>query len=151
MSPSRSQHLLLLVQDTSASGGKGGKPMASSQGLAADRSKLFNGKQLVTSAKSAYQLCWPILLWGVLVLLMYGISYNTLTHEQDTLMYIKLTQKARVAASRVTYFALQLSLDPVSAPTAFLVGVDVCLYLNGSKRYKYPAASIGATAPGCRP
>lgn len=79
-----------------------------------DRQKLFNGKELVTSAKSAYELSWPIMVWGMLVLLLYGISYNNLSSEQDTMVYIKMTQKSRIAASRVTYYTMGAGLNEVS-------------------------------------
>jgi hypothetical protein len=79
-----------------------------------DTQKLFNGKELVTSAKSAYELSWPILVWGMLVLLLYGVSYNNLSSEQDTMVYIKMTQKSRVAASRVTYYTMGAALNQVS-------------------------------------
>jgi hypothetical protein len=83
---------------------------------AADKQRLFNGKELVTSTKSAYQLSWPIMVWGMLVLLLYGISYNNLSNETDTMVYIKMTQKSRIAASRVSYFALRANLEQVSKP-----------------------------------
>jgi hypothetical protein len=81
-----------------------------------DRQKLFNGKELVTSAKSAYELSWPIMVWGMLVLLLYGISYNNLSSEQDTMVYIKMTQKSRIAASRVTYYTMGAGLNEVGMP-----------------------------------
>lgn len=81
--------------------------------VAADRQKLFNGKELATSTKSAYQLSWPIVLWSVLVLVLYGISYDALSHQHNTMVYIKMTQKTRIAASRVTYQALRISLETV--------------------------------------
>jgi hypothetical protein len=81
---------------------------------AADKQRLFNGKELVTSTKSAYQLSWPIMVWGMLVLLLYGISYNNLSSETDTMVYIKMTQKSRIAASRASYFALRANLEQVS-------------------------------------
>jgi hypothetical protein len=92
------------------------------QDLAADRQRLFNGKELVTSTKSAYQLCWPIALWGVLVLVLYAVSYTALSAEHDTMVYIKMTHKARIAASRVTYYAMRMSLEPVrrTLPAAML-------------------------------
>lgn len=103
-----------------------------------DRNKLFNGKELVTSAKSAYELSWPILVWGMLVLLLYGISYNNLSSEQDTMVYIKMTQKSRVAASRVTYYTMGAALNQVSMPrygpealcTAHVSGTCLCQGLH---------------------
>jgi hypothetical protein len=89
-----------------ASGGMSGDP-------AADRQKLFQGKELVTSTKSAYKLSWPILLWGGLLLLLYGISYETLNKEYNVMVYTEMMHKSRVAASRVTYLALRANLHPV--------------------------------------
>jgi hypothetical protein len=86
---------------------------ATSGNTAADRAKLFNGKALVTSAASSYQLSWPIVLWGVLLLVLYGISYNSLAHSQNTLTALMMTQKAQAAMSRLTYYTLASSLQPV--------------------------------------
>lgn len=108
--------LTVSIQGPNASG-KGAFSMGPSgltgTDLAADRQKLFNGKKLATSTKSAYQLSWPIVLWSVLVLVLYGISYDALSHQHNTMVYIKMTQKTRIAASRVTYQALRISLEPV--------------------------------------
>lgn len=105
------------VQGPGASG-KGAFSMGPSGALsgdpAMDRQKLFNGKELVTSAKSAYQLSWPILVWGGLLLLLYGISYDALSKESNVMVYTEMMHKSRVAASRVTYLAMRANLDPVS-------------------------------------
>lgn len=95
---------------------------------AADRQKLFNGKELVTSAKSAYQLSWPILLWGTLLLVLYGISYDALSKEHNVMVYTEMMHKSRVAASRVTYFAIRANLDVVSRELLCLqlVGCGCC-------------------------
>lgn len=94
------------------------------QDLAADRQKLFNGKQLVTSVKSAYQISWPIILWGVLVIILYAVSYQGLAKEHNIMAYIKMTQKSRVAASRLTYYALRISLEQVRG--AWLMQMVMC-------------------------
>lgn len=79
-----------------------------------DRQKLFNGKQLSTSAQSAYQLAWPFLLWGMLVMILYGISYKQFGDINAGIIAIKMSQLSLAQASRMTYYGARISLEPVS-------------------------------------
>lgn len=115
--------------------------------MAADRQKLFNGKELVTSTKSAYQISWPILLWGALVLILYSVSYTALSAEHDTVVYIKMTQKARIAAGRLTYYAMRASLEPVSAGCGVFVFFNSTLSSPFTAGYGLATLSHAANTP----
>lgn len=80
-----------------------------------DRQRLFSGKQLVTSAKSAYQLAWPFLLWGILVIVLYGVSYKQLGDMNDGIIAIKMSQRSLAEASRLTYYGSRIALESVRA------------------------------------
>lgn len=82
-------------------------------GIAADRHKLFNGKQLSMSATSSYRLTAPFLAWGVIVVLLYGLSYRSFGKEGQGIIGLKLSERSLVQTSRVTYFAARTALEPV--------------------------------------
>lgn len=81
-----------------------------------ERQRLFNGKQLVTSAKSAYQLTWPFVLWGILVMILYGVSYQKLGDVKDGIIAIKMGQRSLAEASRLTYYGARIALESVRVP-----------------------------------
>lgn len=91
------------------------------QGAQEDKEKLFNGKQLTTSAASAYKLSTPFVLWGILVVILYAVSYAQFNGVSDHMVVIKLMQRSLAQSTRLTYFATRASLEPVSrsaVPTA---------------------------------
>jgi hypothetical protein len=81
-----------------------------------DKEKLFNGKQLTTSAASAYKLSTPFALWGILVVILYAVSYAQFNGVQEHMIVIKLMQRSLAQSTRLSYFALRASLEPVSQP-----------------------------------
>eukprot|EP00879_Flechtneria_rotunda_P020749 GHRR01021839.1.p1 GENE.GHRR01021839.1~~GHRR01021839.1.p1 ORF type:complete len:765 (+),score=247.75 GHRR01021839.1:296-2296(+) len=85
-----------------------------------ERAKLFNGKELSASAKSAYQLAWPFVVWGILVMVLYGVSYQKLGEINNRIVAIKLSQRSLVQASRVTYYATRVALEPDASTRAAL-------------------------------
>eukprot|EP00882_Tetradesmus_deserticola_P019533 GHRQ01021029.1.p1 GENE.GHRQ01021029.1~~GHRQ01021029.1.p1 ORF type:complete len:235 (-),score=27.19 GHRQ01021029.1:121-825(-) len=83
------------------------------QGGQADKDKLFNGKQLTTSAASAYKLSAPFALWGILVVTLYAVSYAQFDTVKEHMAISKLMQRSLAQASRLTYFAARASLEEV--------------------------------------
>jgi hypothetical protein len=84
------------------------------QGGQDDKEKLFNGKQLTTSAASAYKLSAPFALWGILVVILYATSYAGFNGVQEHMIVIKLMQRSLAQSSRLSYFVTRASLEPVS-------------------------------------
>lgn len=96
----------------SAAGDAGAASMAGGFAVT-DRAKLFHGKQLVMSATAAYKLASPFIIWCILLMVVYGVSYSNLESVPQDLSSVKLAQKALTGVSRVTYYALRTALEPV--------------------------------------
>jgi hypothetical protein len=79
-----------------------------------DKEKLFNGKQLTTSAASAYKLSTPFVLWGILVVTLYAVSYAQFDGVQEHMVVTKLMQRSLAQTTRLSYFATRASLEAVS-------------------------------------
>lgn len=85
---------------------------------AADREKLFNGKQLIASARSVYELSWPFVAWGIVVAVLYGISYQQFGDVNEHVLNVKMMQRTLAQAGRVTYFATRMVLEMVREPAS---------------------------------
>jgi hypothetical protein len=69
------------------------------------------------STKDAFSLAWPFLVWGGVMVIMYGASYAALGDVNSTIIAIKLGHQTLGLAMRVVYFAGEASLTQVGPGT----------------------------------
>ena len=69
---------------------------------------------LLLSSKDVYKLVSPFLLWGALVMMLYGIGYSEFAGLEDALVAVKLGHRTMAQAARVAFFAGEVSLNGVS-------------------------------------
>ena len=83
------------------------------------KQNLFNGKTLVNSAKDAYRLTWPFLVFGALLIGLYVNDYRDFDSMNEVLKYTKMGQRTLAQSSRVSYIMNYLVLRSVSGPYTY--------------------------------
>lgn len=55
-------------------------------------------------------MAWPFVLWGVLVVVLYGVSYRAFGDIAHDLINIKLAQRLLIQGGAATYYITRVSL-----------------------------------------
>lgn len=71
-----------------------------------------------------YRLVWPFMLWGMLVMIVYGTTYASMDNINKGVIAVKLGQRSLGQASRVAYYVGEVVLGQVRALEGFPRGLS---------------------------
>ncbi|KAG2487286.1 hypothetical protein HYH03_014127 [Edaphochlamys debaryana] len=77
-------------------------------------------KRLTHTTSDIKQLAWPFFAWGVLIVIIYLVSYLQFASVETSLVNLKMFQRSTAQASRCMYYANELALEQNTTVQAVL-------------------------------